>query len=79
MPLIVVDLLNIQLYLMLRQQRFHDLRDNPVFDMIAIVGDRQRFQPGGFFTMARFGVMPAGKQTVGGKPQSLVLFVGVAD
>ena len=61
MPLIVVDLLNIQLYLMFRQQSFHNLRDNPVFDMIAIVGDCQRFQPCGFFTMARFRVVPAGE------------------
>ena len=64
---------------MLCQQRLHDLRDNPMFDVIAIVGDRQRFQSGGFFTMAGFGMVPAGEQTVGGKPQSLKLFVGVAD
>lgn len=78
MPLTAIDLLNIQLHPTLRQQCSRDLRDSPVLDMVTITDDRQCFQPGEFFTMVGFGVVPAGRQTVGGKPQSLILFIGVA-
>ncbi len=58
-PLIVVDLLNMQMHLMFSQKRAHDTGDNPVLNVFAIEGQREGFQPGGFFARARTGVMPA--------------------
>ncbi len=58
-PLIVVDLLNMQMHLMFSQKRAHDTGDNPVLNVFAIEGQREGFQPGGFFARAWTGVMPA--------------------
>lgn len=51
-PLIVVDLLNMQMHLMLSQKRAHDTGDNPVLNVFAIEGQREGFQTGGFFARA---------------------------
>ena len=77
MPLFVVQLLNLQLDLMLRQQCCHDPAHHAVFDVIPIVGEGDRLQPRRFFTGMTAGMVPAGQQTVGREPVALVLFTGV--
>lgn len=46
--------------LMFSQQLAHDLRDHPMFDVVVVVGQRDRLQPGGFFAVSRAGMVQRG-------------------
>ena len=79
MPGIVLQLLDLQLYLMRRQQVAHDPADHPVFDVIAVIGEGDRLQPRRLVAGVVAGVMPARQQAVGGKPVALVVFARMVE
>ena len=58
MPGIVLQLLDLQLYLMRRQQVAHDPADHPMFDVIAVVGKGDCLQPRRLLAGVVAGVMP---------------------
>ncbi|MDU1427450.1 MAG: hypothetical protein E6921_21790 [Klebsiella michiganensis] len=79
MPLLVFQFLNLQLNLMLGQQRRHDPADHAMLDMVLVVGQPDRFQARRFFAGVAARVMPAGQQTIGREPVSLIMLAGVVE
>ena len=79
MPGIILQLLDLQFYLMRCQQVAHNPADHPMFDVIAVIGEGDGLQPRRLLAGVVAGVMPARQQAVGGKPVALVVFARMVE
>jgi hypothetical protein len=78
-PLLILQLLDLQLNLMLGQQRCHDPAHHAMLDVILVVGQPDRFKARRFFAGVAARMMPAGQQAIGREPVALIVLARVIE